>query len=462
MSALPSKPAQATRRSSEEAVAAIQAAFPKQGLFAGKQWRLSPEGFPLSPETFRHLERLGGLLHRFQRACDTLYRRSRNGSLPPWLHQYLDRGKPRELVELGADPRIQAQFPRVIRPDLILTDGGLAMSELDSVPGGIGLTAWLNQTYSQTLGDDTIIGGARGMMEGFASIFPNGADLVISEEASDYRPESQWLVDQLNTSASPSGERWQLHPAESYQNKIGRAVYRFFELFDLPNLPGIEKLAIEAAGGGIDLSPPFKAFLEEKMWLALFWSRPLQDAWQRELRDSNWRRLQRIIPRSWIVDPAPLPHHGVIPKLEINSFRELGTFSQRERVYALKISGFSEIGWGSRSLSIGHDLSQEEWGKAVEDALASFDHHPYVLQEFHSGRLVHHPYLDPDSGKIVDLEGRVRLCPYYFTPPPTTGGGVPPVILGGVLATICPADKKILHGMGEAIMAPCRVDRDGY
>ena len=27
--------------------------------------------------------------------------------------------------------------------------------------------------------------------------------------------------------------------------------------------------------------------------------------------------------------------------------------------------------------------------------------------------------------------------------------------LGGVLATICPADKKIIHGMKDAILAPC-------
>jgi hypothetical protein len=31
------------------------------------------------------------------------------------------------------------------------------------------------------------------------------------------------------------------------------------------------------------------------------------------------------------------------------------------------------------------------------------------------------------------------------------------VKLGGILATVCPADKKILHGMSEAVMAPCRL-----
>jgi len=34
------------------------------------------------------------------------------------------------------------------------------------------------------------------------------------------------------------------------------------------------------------------------------------------------------------------------------------------------------------------------------------------------------------------------------------------VELAGILATICPADKKIIHGMKDAIMAPCAIARD--
>jgi len=50
------------------------------------------------------------------------------------------------------------------------------------------------------------------------------------------------------------------------------------------------------------------------------------------------------------------------------------------------------------------------------------------------------------------MQGRVRLCPYYFV---SGEGHEARAQLGGVLATICPADKKILHGMSEAILAPC-------
>ncbi|MCF6311449.1 MAG: hypothetical protein L3J39_03265 [Verrucomicrobiales bacterium] len=443
-----------------EAVDLIRQALPKQGLFAGKSWRLSPQAFPLSPATLNQLEQIGPLLHRFQRASDTLYRRSHNGSLPAWLHQYLDRGKPQDLIDFGIDPRIQSQLPRVIRPDLILTEQGLTMVELDSVPGGIGLTAWLNQTYSQSLRDQHIIGGADGMLKGFASIFKNAAHLVISKESADYRPECDWLVQQLNHSLNT--DQWSVHGAEGYTNQDQQAVYRFFELFDLPNLPGINQLAKQAAADEHDLSAPFKAFLEEKMWLSLFWSKPLQGVWQRELRKANWKRLQKIIPQAWILDPSDIPHHAVIPGLEINHFDELKHFTQKEREYVLKISGFSEIGWGSRSVSIGHDLSQKEWSAAIDTALDSFEHHPYVLQKFHSGKLVQHPYLDTESGSIVTMEGRVRLCPYYFTEPASSATGLSKVKLGGVLATLCPADKKILHGMSEAVIMPCRVDPDGY
>ena len=48
------------------------------------------------------------------------------------------------------------------------------------------------------------------------------------------------------------------------------------------------------------------------------------------------------------------------------------------------------------------------------------------------------------------MKARVRLCPYYFVPE-----GTEETCLGGVLATVCPADKKLLHGMKDAMMLPC-------
>jgi hypothetical protein len=101
-------------------------------------------------------------------------------------------------------------------------------------------------------------------------------------------------------------------------------------------------------------------------------------------------------------------------------------------------------------VSVGHDLPQTEWAAALEQALESFPSTPYILQEFHKGRLFEMDYMDPVSHTMLHLSGRARLSPYYFV---TEGKAR----LAGILATLCSADKKIIHGMRDAIMVPCAV-----
>ena len=55
---------------------------------------------------------------------------------------------------------------------------------------------------------------------------------------------------------------------------------------------------------------------------------------------------------------------------------------------------------------------------------------------------------------VTPMKGRVRLCPYYFVAGEGDAARPQP---GGVLATIVPADKKIVHGMSDAVLAPCAV-----
>ena len=159
----------------------IRDSLPGNGLFADKAWRVSPEPFPLEKKTVKALEKLGPILYRFQKSADLLYRRSRKGTLPDWIAGYLDQGKPTDIINMGLAGKTAEALPRVIRPDLILTDEGYTASELDSVPGGIGLTAWLAEVYGSQKPESKIVGGNEGMIRGFKSIFPGaGADILVS------------------------------------------------------------------------------------------------------------------------------------------------------------------------------------------------------------------------------------------------------------------------------------------
>ena len=185
-----------------------------------------------------------------------------------------------------------------------------------------------------------------------------------------------------------------------------------------------------AKEGTVRVTPPFKPYLEEKMWFALFWMRPLREFWRRELGEKYFLNLQEVIPYTWPLDPTRLPQHAVIPRLEIQDWREAGKLSQKER-----------------DVLVGSDVPQLEWERAIEEALATFQISPRIMQRFHKARLIDHRYWDNATGEIQTMRGRVRLCPYFFVENAK-------VSLRGTLATIVPADKKLLHGMRDAILAP--------
>ena len=452
----------------------IRDSLPPGGLFAGLEWKISPAPFPLSENLAKEIESLGRVLLQFYRAVNLLYRKSAEGKQPEWVARWLDLGKPRELIELQRSAAFKNDIPRVIRPDILLTEDGFSITELDSVPGGIGLTAWLNQTYCKAgqasclpsaegavPGEDlgrrdacpALIGGSDGMLRGFEAIFGDAkqVSIVVSEEAKTYRPEMEWLAAQLNARKHST---FNIQHSTFKEFPEGSAVYRFFELFDLPNIANAQKIFELAAEKRIRLTPPPKPLFEEKMLFALLWNRNLRDFWRQELGEAFLARLKQVIPYTWLVDPAPLPPHAAIPELNLTDWRQLKTLSQKERDLVLKVSGFSEYAWGARGVFLGGDLSQADWSAAVDAALKHFETSPSVLQRFHKPSLVDASWFDFARNEVVPMQGRARLCPYYFV---AGEGDAARPQLGGVLATIVPADKKIVHGMTDAVLAPCSI-----
>jgi hypothetical protein len=452
------------------------------GLFSGVgvaenrvAWRLSPEPFPLSPATLASIEALGPDLLAFYRALTALYQRSARDTAPAWIADYLDRGKPDWVVRLGRQNRFKNDVPGVMRPDLILTEKGMIASELDSVPGGMGFVGAMAGAYC-ALGHDTI-GTVDGMPTGLAAMLEATAQkerpliaIVVSEESKNYRAELEWLAGAIRSRGF--GEAHVCKPEEIIftedalflrleggdERKID-IIYRNFELFDLLNVPKSDLIVYAASHKRVKMTPPPKAHLEEKSCFALFAHPLLAKYWKSEL-GAAYDRLMTIFPRTWILDPRPVPPQAVVYELTalgepVRDWMQLVAVGKGERDYVVKPSGFSELAWGSRGVKVANDLPREQWQKTLEEALAAFDRTPHILQRFHKGKRVRIPYYDVKTDDIAILDGRVRLCPYYFV----VGNDVR---LGGILATIAPADKRLIHGMADAIMSPCDVRDDGY
>lgn len=458
----------------------LQSRLPSKGLFAGQKWRISPDPFLLAPRLAEELRQLGRMLLQFYKASDLLYRKSAAGKLPSWIAGLLDQGKPEWLVQLQRNPAFKQQVPRVIRPDIILAEEGFSITELDSVPGGIGLIGWLNQSYDllareaektalsksdkdspETAAAETLwqgksmIGGCLGPVDGFRSIFADSRriHLVVSEESASYRPEMEWLAAQVSDGNSLDNS-CAVRTSNFDEFGQGDAVYRFFELFDLKNVPNAARIFDLAVQKSIFLTPPPKYVFEEKMLFALLWNRNLRNFWRQELGEGFFRKLQTRIPYTWTLDPTPLPPHAAYPELGLTDWRQLKNLSQKDRRLILKISGFAPESWGARGVHLGSDLSAEDWSRVVDQAINLFGKNPYILQRFTKPKIVKSRWADFENGTLQPMTGRARLCPYYFV---SGEKDLAKAELGGCLATICPADKKILHGMRDAILTPCAI-----
>jgi hypothetical protein len=312
------------------------------------------------------------------------------------------------------------------------------------------------------------------MVRGFAAMLRNQLAqhtgciaILLSEEAKDYRPEMRWLTVRLQAigldayCVEPRDIRFTEEGLRITNEGIDQPIaliYRFYELFDLLNIPKSELVQYALKKDRVAVTPPYKPALEEKLAFGLLHHPALRPFWEKALGLEIFLHLTTIMPRTWILDPAPIPPSATIPGLAIGgravmNWQDLASATQKERQFVIKPSGFSELAWGSRGVSVGHDMPQSEWTTAIEKALESFPRTPYILQEFHKGRLYDLDYFDPVTSEMNRMSGRARLSPYYFVSGEKTE-------LAGILATICPADKKVIHGMKDAIMIPCAVEAD--
>ena len=457
--------------------AVIESALNQQTLFQSKTWLYSPCAFGLSRQQVAEIEAIGQACVDFYAALEVLYMRSLQGKsllrneklYTPWVADYLDRGKATALLEHAQSKAVRGLLPDIVRPDLLITEAGFTLSEMDSVPGGIGLTAFLNELYAPTHGEQLIGAGEQNMVHAFYVAISAGCQdtnpfiaIVVSDEAGTYRPEMEWLAGQLRDLGRSV---WVYHPDElipigdvvcvpnAGEPQRVDVIYRFWELFDIANISIADFLLQARREDQLTVTPPMRPFQEEKLNLALFHHHLLAAFWCETLPKASHAVLRRIIPKTWVMDATALPPGAVLDGPVVNGqplhdWRDFAKASKRERDYIIKISGYHETAWGARSVTLGSDSSQQAWSQAIEHALDAAQSHLHIVQAYHKPSRLKHPIYR--AGKVETMDCRVRLCPYYFKNPNSDQ-----IQLQGILATLCPADKKIIHGMKDAALIPC-------
>ena len=432
------------------------------GLWRDRSHLIALEPFALTQNEIDELEKLGTSLLSFYTAINDLYLKSEFD----WVNHYLDLGKSEEIIRISKIKYQKNALPGIIRPDILIQkDGSFKITELDSVPGGFGHLDLLNKLYSNA--GFNVVGKPDSVSNLFYEMLEDKAGkknpvcaIVVSDESKEYFPEMNYLAGELRANEV---NVWAVHPKEIVFTEDGffiktddqeqklDLIYRFYELFDLLNIPKHELLAYAYKKKTACVTPPYKHFLEEKMLLAFAHHPALKDFFEAKMGEDNFNIAKAHFSETQILDTRPVPSHALISfdnKTNLQNWMQLAEGTQKDRQYVIKPSGYCELAWGSRGVSIGHDLSKEEWIASLQNGLNSFNKNPYVIQPFLETKLFDIDYFNPQTETCGKMQARIRLCPYYFI----TNNKAK---LAGVLATGCPKDKKIIHGMSDAIIMPC-------
>lgn len=444
-------------------------------FFKNKKWRVSPYPLSLSSDIIDQINKTGNACFDFLNSINKLYHSSKNNKsilrnknlVLPWISKYFDCGKSNSILKHSNLNLYKNSLPIIIRPDLIITNDGLAMTELEVIPGGIGFTSFLHRLYESQ--NSNLIGSSSKMLDGFYNSLINLVrnkespiiTILISDESETYKPEFIWLANELRSSGK---KVYCVDPTEIYyedsklkvliNNEVIEIdiIYRFFELFDLENIPTAPVIMQAIEDGHVVASPPLNPIFEEKLCMALFHHYQLEDFWKESLPKESLQILKRLIPASWIIDSEPFGPNAMlngpfINGIPLSSWSELAEATQKNRNFIIKRSGYNQDAWGARSVTIGTDCSQETWAKSIVLATNDSKSSPFIIQEFKKPKKIYHPIYS-EKGDSIEEPGRVRLCPFYMRTEDK-------VELKGILGTICPADKKIIHGMSVATFIPC-------
>jgi len=428
------------------------------GLPEGRQsaWRTAPAPRTLTAEQACAISGLGAVLRSFYAAADKLYHLGITEPKYAFVPEYLDRGKPGRVVTTSRLPRFKGILPLIMRPDLLWTSQGFIATEFDSIPGGAGLLSGMEYLYRER--GFPVPSTIDALAGAFMAIHKGGVlAIIVSEESASYRAEMTYLATEL---CKRDIKAICLKPEQVesrstglyYLNQRITTLYRFFEMFDIDNVPNGWDMIEAAAKGQVKMTPPPKAYLEEKMWFALIHHPVLQAYWNKAMGESFCSRLKALIPLSFILDNRPVPPHATINNLylgnqPVQSFGELADLPRKERSLVLKPSGYSPSAWGSRGVVLGGELTTKAWNAELERALSQFNDHPYVLQQYYPSVHEEQAFLEFPSKQILSFKGKSRYCPYFFN-------AGKDVLSGGVLVTCCPLEKPLIHGMTDAVMMP--------
>ncbi|OGD86200.1 hypothetical protein A2164_01980 [Candidatus Curtissbacteria bacterium RBG_13_35_7] len=362
---------------------------------------VAPEPFRLSKEEAAEIRRLGKEVVDFMDAVNGLY------NLDPEVRGLLNRGKP-ELFQLPRQPHYL-----FVRPDLLITEQGVSICEIEVSPFGLALAELLNQAYIEE-GFNTMV--PSGVMCGFLQEnTPDEGVIVYTPNTASYVGQMQFIANEL---LAGQGRHWEARHIDEIAGMDCRCIYRGFYLYECRDDLFINNLLanLSCEDCTVQVLPSLTPHMEEKALLALIWDTRWESYFRHKLGEETYRHLREVIPPTLIIGQEQFFAPG-LPE-GVKTLDELATLPRSKRNFVLKQSGF---GHGSSWAEGVHFLQEKSAAKSrsIVAHAQSDNLSLYIIQQFRPSNTRQIVYTTKDG--LKEMQGRLRITPYFSMVPDSRG-----------------------------------------
>lgn len=362
---------------------------------------VSPEPLHLSKTEADEVLRIGKDVVNFMYAAGELYRSESD------VKNLLDRGKPPILRN---EKEMRYLF---VRPDLIVTEQGFSICEIETSPFGLALAELLNKAY-RSVGFNTLVDD--GVLRQFLiDNTPSHGTIIYSEKTSSYAGQLQFLAQTL---LSDKDRLWEAKHVDSAMGESYPNVYRGFyqhEYLDDLFVNNLVQTLIDHPE--TEVLPSFTPYMEEKALLSLIWDRRWESFLTKNLGVAELKHLREVVPPTWVVGQEQF----FVPGLPngIPTSEGLAGLAKSKRNFVLKKSGFGNGSSWAEGVSFLQEKSAERARSLLVSALQD-EQSLYVVQEFKPSQERSIPY-NKDNQTVVRMSARLRLTPYFSMSTDTEG-----------------------------------------
>jgi hypothetical protein len=374
--------------------------FPRKQKFnTGKKlpFKKSPTPFYLNEIQIDELNNLGKILVQFMDVVEELYQTN------DVVKTILQKGKP----DLFLNEKFKNDNYLFYRPDLILTDSGFKICEIETSPFGLGLSAFLNDAYQQL--NYEMLPTSETLKKYFQQHLPKKGLMIYSEKTKSYREQLQYLADKVISINKDDWAVININDDNIYALiDQADAIYRCFYLDEYLSDSQVNNIIkyLQQTKSEV-VFPSLTPFLEEKSILGLLWDERLIKIFHQKLGESNVHFLQKLVPTTWILNEEK----HCIKSFPAQNSKEFSQLPQSQRKYVLKVSGFSKEASWAEGVHFLHQKSQADVEKILNIAQEDKSKH-YVLQEFIQAKKFKMKYVGNDNDAQL-MMAKIRLTPYF-------------------------------------------------